>query len=63
MAYIQTEEKQPQRWTHFHYYKVHTIALPYTGGTDGIEFSVPWQLGEIRVHWSTAFASDEAMKV
>jgi len=62
MSYTE-QETAPQRWTNFHFFKQHTIALPYTGDTDGVIFSVPWQLGEVRVHWSTAFASGEAMKV
>lgn len=50
----------PQRWSHFHFY---TSGKANGAGTESISIGRLWKLQEIRLHFSTAFASVEDLVV
>jgi len=54
---------QYQRWDQFHFYDTFSIALPFVGETKSLAPADLWKLEEIRLHFSTAFASAEYLKI
>ena len=60
MAFTETYI-QPKLWDQFHFFDTVDTTLPFASGTRSVAPGVRFMLQEVRLHWSTAFASAESI--